>query len=88
MAADAPRVRHGARWSDGGSADDASACRRVRGEYREMPGLLLTDTQAGRLLGLQLDVCRDVLATLVGEGFLMRARDGRYGREGACPRCQ
>lgn len=33
-----------------------------------MPGLLLTEAQGARLLGLEPDVCRDVLATLVAEG--------------------
>lgn len=68
--------------------DSASACQRVRGEYREMPGLRLTEAQAARLLGLDLRVCCDVLAILVTEGFLGRTQDGRFVRRGACPRCE
>jgi hypothetical protein len=60
---------------------------RVRGEYREMPGLILTTQQAARLLGLEPDLCGHVLATLVAEEFLIRTRDGRYARRGACPKC-
>ncbi len=62
--------------------------RRVRGEYREMPGLILTAQQAARLLGLEPDLCRQVLATLVAEEFLIRTGDGRYARRGTCPRCE
>lgn len=68
--------------------DHASACQRVRGEYREMPGLRLTEAQAARLLGLELRVCCDVLTILVTEGFLGRTQDGRFVRRGACPRCE
>jgi len=32
--------------------------RRVREEFREMPGLRLTPAQATRLWGLEQDVCR------------------------------
>ncbi len=88
MAGDDPRAPDCPRWPEGRPTIDASPCRRVRGEYREMPGLLLTEAQAARLFGLESDVCRHVLATLVAEGFLVRTRDGRYARQGACPRCQ
>jgi hypothetical protein len=88
MDGDAERLPDASRCSEASSTSDTSPCRRVRGEYREMPGLLLTEAQAVRLLGLEPDVCRNVLATLVAEGFLVRTRDGRYARQGACPRCQ
>ena len=51
---------------------------RVRGEFREMPGLSPTEGQMARLFGLSLDQCRGVVTTLVGEGFLRRTPDGRY----------
>ncbi len=71
-----------------GRVDSVSACQRVRGEYLEMPGLRLTPAQAARLLGLEPQVCCDVLAILVAEGFLGRTQDGCFVRRGACPRCQ
>ena len=43
---------------------------RVRGEYREMPGLRLTIPQAARLFNLDHDHCVRVLDTLVTEGEL------------------
>lgn len=55
---------------------------RVRGEYLEMPGLRLTLRQAQRLWGLDSSTCRDVLADLVGTGFLVARADGTYVRHG------
>jgi len=52
--------------------------RRVRGEYREMPGMRLTVDQAARLWTLDHDTCADVLESLVGAGFLEVDHDGRY----------
>jgi len=37
------------------------AVRRVREEFREMPGLLLTPAQATRLWGLEHEMCRAVI---------------------------
>ena len=53
---------------------------RVRGEFREMPGLALTLAQAGRLWSLDLSICADVLARLVSAGFLCERPDGAYCR--------
>jgi hypothetical protein len=53
---------------------------RVRGEFREMPGLTLTLAQAGRLWSLDSSTCRDVLRDLVDTGFLCVRPDGTYGR--------
>ena len=53
---------------------------RVRGEFREMPGLTLTLAQAGRLWSLDTDICRDVLTQLVATGFLCRRTDGAFCR--------
>lgn len=50
-------------------------CSRVRGEFLDMPGLVLTQTQATRLFGLQPECCTEVLSDLVNSGFL--ATDGR-----------
>jgi len=52
--------------------------RRIREEFREMPGLRLTDRQASRLFGLLEPVCQRVLGTLVGERTLWKDADGRY----------
>ena len=53
---------------------------RVRGEFREMPGLALTLAQAGRLWSLDLSTCADVLARLVSAGFLCERPDGAFCR--------
>jgi hypothetical protein len=53
---------------------------RIRGEFREMPGLILTVAQACRLWSLDLSTCTTVLAQLVNAGFLCRKSDGAYGR--------
>jgi hypothetical protein len=43
---------------------------RVRGEYREMPGLRLTVPQAARLFNLEPAQCAQLLDTLVSDGAL------------------
>ena len=53
---------------------------RVQGEYRDMPGLKLTEAQAQRLLGIDCDTCAVVLSTLIERGFLRRTDNGRYVR--------
>jgi hypothetical protein len=56
----------------------AALLARIRGEYREMPGLCLTASQAARLWGMAPDLCADVLRALVHEGALIRTRDIHY----------
>ena len=51
---------------------------RVRGEYREMPGLKLTAAQAARFWNLGPEESRRALDTLVEAGILERTRDGHY----------
>ena len=53
---------------------------RVRGEYREMPGMRLTVDQAMRLWMLDRETCSDVLSSLVAAHFLEQDRTGRYMR--------
>ena len=53
---------------------------RVRGEFREMPGLTLTLAQAGRLWSLDATTCTEVLTSLVASGFLCRRADGAFCR--------
>jgi hypothetical protein len=59
---------------------------RVRGEYREMPGLALTLRQAQRLWALDGATCQRVLQELVETRFLRRTATGRYVRaDGEAP---
>lgn len=62
------------------SSTDDALVRRVRGEYREMPGMRLTIDQAMRLWMLDRKTCSDVLSSLVAAQFLARDHDGRYMR--------
>ena len=50
---------------------------RVRGEYRDMPGMRLTVEQAMRLWGLDRSTCTTLLNSLVAEHFLERDGTGR-----------
>lgn len=52
--------------------------KRVRGEYREMPGMRLTVDQAMRLWMLDRQTCSHVLSSLVAAQFLVRDGNGRY----------
>jgi len=51
---------------------------RIRGEYREMPGLRLTIAEACRLWQMDSAACEAALHTLVGEGFLARTSRGAF----------
>jgi len=51
---------------------------RIRGEYREMPGLRLTFSQACRLWQMDGPTCESVLEQLVGEAFLHKTASGTY----------
>ena len=51
---------------------------RIRGEFREMPGLKISITQACRLWNLNEEVCRDALDALIAEGFLLRTPSGGF----------
>ena len=53
----------------------AEALRRTQAEFREMPGLKLTEAQAARLLSFDSALCSAVLSTLVDRRFLTRSRD-------------
>ena len=52
--------------------------RRVRGEFREMPGMRLTLEQAMRLWTLDRRTCLVVLDSLVTAKFLEQDCNGRY----------
>lgn len=53
---------------------------RIEGEYREMPGLNLTASQAQRLWGLDRSTCILVLTTLIERRVLKRTTSGTYLR--------
>jgi hypothetical protein len=53
---------------------------RIIGEYREMPGLNLTASQAQRLWRLDESTCRSTLDLLVARGFLSRTNRGQYAK--------
>ena len=52
----------------------------MRAEFEEMPGMRLTAPQACRLWGLTSEECELALGDLVGSGFLVKDREGRYVR--------
>jgi hypothetical protein len=54
--------------------------RRIREEFREMPGLHLSPAQATRLWGLEQEVCRTVIDRLVESAFLRWTPAGRITR--------
>jgi hypothetical protein len=54
--------------------DQMSDRARVTAEFREMPGLCLTDAQAARLFSLDVARCRRLLSALVSEGVLWAER--------------
>jgi hypothetical protein len=62
------------------SAPLEALLQRVREQYREMPGLKLTKSQATRLFGVAPSVCAAMLRALVMENFLSRAGDGEFVR--------
>jgi hypothetical protein len=53
---------------------------RIRGEYREMPGLRLTISQASRLWNVDRDLCIRALETLTQAGFLYRSGEAYLKR--------
>ena len=55
-----------------------SLASRVRGEYREMPGLRVTVAQACRLWQVDASTCEMLLEQLVREGFLSKTAHGAY----------
>lgn len=53
---------------------------RVRGEFRDMPGLHVTPAQAARLFGVDADLCERLVTRLVETRDLARGADGRISR--------
>jgi hypothetical protein len=50
----------------------------VRGEFLEIPGLLLTRSQVEHLWGLERDLCDEVLHGLIESRFLERTPSGAF----------
>ena len=53
---------------------------RVRAEFDEAPGLVLTMPQAAKFFGLDQEVTRWVMERLVGASYLRRTRTGALTR--------
>jgi hypothetical protein len=64
----------------GGDHDFLDLLRRVRGEFTEMPDLVLTYEEAVRLWACHPAICRAVLETLVESRFLIRTRRAAFVR--------
>ena len=58
--------------------DTTTTLIRIRGEYREMPGLKLTVAQAARLWHLDHADIEKMLDLLVADGVLHRTHAGAY----------
>lgn len=53
---------------------------RIEREYRELPGLSLTERQVRKLWGLPGDLCEAALDELVRRDFLVRTAGGTFLR--------
>ena len=51
---------------------------RIQAEYREMPGLSLTQAQMQRLWGLEAHVCQVLIGSLVAARVLRPTETGRF----------
>jgi hypothetical protein len=58
--------------------DVSHLLKRIESEYREMPGLQLTEHQMRRLWGLDGATCALIIAALVGSGILCEAPKHGY----------
>jgi hypothetical protein len=57
-----------------------SVVERIRAEFEEMPGLILTMPQAARFFGIDQDVTRSVMDRLVSSAYLRWTRGGALAR--------
>ena len=53
---------------------------RIESEYREMPGLQLTERQMQRLWGLDGDACGEIVEVLISRCVLVKNQRGSYAR--------
>lgn len=63
-----------------GDAQLSQWARLIESEYREMPGLSLTETQIRRLWQLDSASTTQLIRTLIASGFLHRTARGTYVR--------
>lgn len=59
----------------------ADIARLIEAEFREMPGMRLTESQIRRLWNLSGEVCEMVLDQMCRAGQLMRDETGQYFRD-------
>jgi Fic family protein len=78
-AIDSARTR-GGRRQPAAMTGDNEPLQRIRAEYLEMPGLVLTLPQAARLWCLTASQAKSALTELVNGGFLVRDARGGYRR--------
>ena len=74
----APKAPHEQRTERRNRAGRERLVQRVVSEFREMPDLRLTASEAERLFGLRSDICRRLIDRLMRDGVLRRAAEGRY----------
>jgi hypothetical protein len=67
-------------WTQAGDRLEPALLDRIRGEFREMPDLQLTLSQAQRLLGLAPEACQRAIDTLVESSFLRWTDSGAVVR--------
>ena len=60
--------------------DNGKLLSQIKGEYREMPGLLLTEPQIQRMWGLDKGACETVVSTLVSRRVLVKTHRNAYAR--------
>ena len=51
---------------------------RIRAEYREMPGLSLTQAQMQRLWGVEAHTCETIIDSLLAARVLRRTANGQF----------
>jgi hypothetical protein len=82
--AGAPTARRSSSPGDAASAPPrltiTALTERIKGEYVETPGLVITVDQAVRFWVLDAQTCARILAELRELGFLVESADGYYRR--------
>ena len=63
--------------------DVENVVERIRAEFEEMPGLVLTMPQASRFFGIDQDLTRSVMDRLVSSAYLRWTRSGAVARTGS-----
>ena len=62
--------------------DVENVVERIRAEFEEMPGLILTMPQASRFFGIDQDLTRSVMDRLVSSAYLRWTSGGAVARTG------